>query len=306
LEQGNTLITQNIIFKNDTEKAELVDLCEAAFEARLHEVCDSIVISGAKIIALSGPTCSGKTTTAGKLTEALTDAGYEVHLVSIDNFFRERDVLDREAEMKNESIDYDSVNAIDLALLKEKAASIIAGEPTDLPVYNFVEGRATHTQHVDPNEHSVFIFEGIQAIYPEVTALFGDSYRSVYICLDNDLTVDGVYFGKRELRLLRRLVRDFKFRGAEPDFTFFLWRSVAANEDRSILPYADTVDIKINSFMGYEIYLMKAVLPEILARVPEDNPYFVKAFEIMRKLEKLDTVAPELVPESSLLREFIG
>jgi len=306
LEQGTILITLDKVFFDEKEKKSFIAECEKSFEAQLLAVCRDIVASGTRIIALSGPTCSGKTTTAAKLTASLCEAGYEVHLVSIDNFFRERDTLDREAEMNNKNLDYDSVNAIDLPLLAERVASIIKGEPTELPIYDFTLGKATSSETVDPNDHSVFIFEGIQAIYPEVTAFFGDSYRSVYICLDEDLEVCGEYFGRRELRLLRRLVRDYKFRGASPEFTFFLWRSVTANEDRSIIPYENSVDLKINSFMAYEIFLMSSVLPEILGKVPEDNPYFPKAYEINKKLSKLDGISPRLVPESSLLREFIG
>lgn len=300
------MIKLNNTFYDEKAKARLVTECEKGFEARLDEICAEIINSGVKIIALSGPTCSGKTTTAAKLTSELTKNGADVHLVSIDNFFRERDCLDREAIMAQKSIDYDSVDAIDLALLENKVRSIIAGEPCELPVYDFTLGRCTHTEHVDPNEHSVFVFEGIQAIYPEVTRLFGDSYKSVYICVEDDIEVGGAYFGKRELRLLRRLIRDYKFRGASPEFTFFLWRSVAANEDRSIIPFAETADIRINSFMAYEIYLMKSVIPELLSLVPDTNPYYPKAYEIMRKFEGISEISPELVPKNSLLREFVG
>ena len=299
------MIKLNPSFQNEFEKSDFVRVCEADFEAKLDGVCREIIDSETKIIALSGPTCSGKTTTAGKLTQELTKNGAEVHLVSIDNFFRERDCLDREAIMANKNIDYDSVDAIDLALLEDKVRSIIAGEPTDLPVYDFTLGRCVRYERVDPNEHSVFVFEGIQAIYPEVTALFGGSYKSVYICVEDDVEAGEAYFGKRELRLMRRLIRDYKYRGASPEFTFFLWRSVAANEDRSILPYAETADIRINSFMPYEIYLMSAVLPEILGLVPDTHVYYPKAYEIMRKLSGITKLSPELVPKTSLLREFI-
>lgn len=293
-------------FANLKATKDFIRECENAFETRLSAVCREIIESGTHLIALSGPTCSGKTTTAAKLTAELTACGFEVHLVSIDNFFRERDTLDREAIMKNGSIDYDSVDAIDLPLLNERAASIIAGNPTELPVYDFTLGKCTHFEHVDPNDHCVFIFEGIQAIYPEVTALFGDSYKSVYISVEDDLEVNGVYFGKRELRLMRRLIRDFSFRGAAPEFSLFLWRSVAANEDKSILPYADSADIRINSFMAYEPFLMRSVLPALLSEVPESSVYFPKAYELSRRLESLPTVEPAMVPKKSVLREFIG
>lgn len=300
------MITLNPRIPSESAKLELIKSSEAKFEARLDEVCREVLADGVKIIALSGPTCSGKTTTANKLTSELTKNGIEVHLVSIDNFFLERTDEDFEHMRRGKQIDYDSVDALDLELLKKCATSIIRGEPTDLPIYDFKARRATHFEHVDPNDHSVFIFEGIQAIYPEITALFGDKYKSIYICVEEDVQIGEWYFMRRELRLLRRLVRDYKFRGASPEFTFYLWRGVAQNEDKSILPYADTVDIKINSFMEYEIYLIKSVLPEILELVPSDNPYYPKALELMRKLDGIDTVSPELVPSRSVLREFIG
>ncbi len=245
------MITLNPRIPSESAKLELIKSSEAKFEARLDEVCREVLAENVKIIALSGPTCSGKTTTANKLTSELTKNGIEVHLVSIDNFFLPRTEEDFEHMRSGKQIDYDSVEALDLELLKKCAASIIAGEPTDLPIYDFVARRATRFEHVDPNDHSVFIFEGIQAIYPEITALFGEKYKSIYICVDEDVQIGEWYFMRRELRLLRRLVRDYKFRGASPEFTLYLWRGVTKNEDKSILPYADTVDIKINSFMEY-------------------------------------------------------
>ncbi len=286
--------------------SQFISECEKNFEARLDEVCRGILRDNVKIIALSGPTCSGKTTTANKITRALTDHGLEVHLVSIDNFFLDRNEEDMKRIAEGKPIDYDSVDALDLDYLKKCAVSIIKGDPTELPVYSFTHKKRTHYESVDPNDHSVFIFEGIQAIYPEVTALLGENYRSVYICVEDDLTVDGNVFAARELRLMRRIVRDYNFRGAAPEFTFYLWQGVAANEDKSIIPFADSVDIKINSFIGYEIYLMKSVLPELLELVPEGSPYRENAKVLLKKLEGIEAISPELVPSSSVLREFIG
>ena len=292
-------------FKNKKEKLAYIAECEASFERRLDEVSADIVRDHTKIIALSGPTCSGKTTTAKKLTADLTAAGCDVYLVSIDNFFHSRDQLDKAAAESGKPLDYDSVNAIDLELLAERAASILRGDPTELPVFDFPTGRRTHYETVDAGENSVFIFEGIQAIYPEVTALLGDGFRSVFICVEDDLTFEEKFFGKRELRLMRRLVRDYHFRGASPDFTFQLWRSVTLNEDRSIFPYVDSVDVKINSTMPYELCLWKHMLPPILKEV-NDPMYLVKALELSRKLDAIEEIPPEMIPAHSLMREFVG
>ncbi len=291
--------------QTENQKAAFIKECEDRFENRLDEVSMELAQSGIKIIALSGPTCSGKTTTAKKITAELEAHGANVHMVSIDNFFKSRDVLNEIASAAGQSIDYDSVNAIDLELLSDRTASILRGDPTELPIFSFTEGCCTHFETVDSDENSVFIFEGIQAIYPEVTALFGKDYRSVHVSIEDDLEMGDVYFGKRDLRLMRRLIRDYKFRGAHPEFTFMLWRSVAQNEDRAILPHVDSVDIRINSTMPYEICLMKTILPPVLGLVKE-GMYFPKALEISEKLEKLETISPDMVPKDSVLREFIG
>ena len=105
---------------------------------------------------------------------------------------------------------------------------------------------------------------------------------------------------------MRRLVRDYRFRGAAPEFTFYLWRSVVLNEERSILQYEEKTDIRIDSLIPYEVMLMKGELTPILEKVPDTNRFYVKAFEYIERLKELDTVTPEMVPETSLLREFIG
>ena len=287
---------------------EFVDRCEHAFETQLDNVAKQVA-SDRKlhIIALSGPTCSGKTITANKLIRELEAAGKNVHLISIDDFFKERDVLNRESEIAEDSgPDYDSVNAIDLGLLTDCTESILAGRPTVLPHYDFVSGKRGVRESVDPDERSIFIFEGIQAIYPEVTSLFGGRYKSVFISVADDLEVNGIYYKRRDIRLMRRLVRDYKFRGAAPEFTFYIWRSVAVNEDRCILPYADSTDIQINSLMPYEPFLLKSELTSILPSVTDTSKYYPKALEILEKLNKLESIPAGLVPKNSVLREFIG
>ncbi len=282
--------------------------CEAAFESRLDVLCAELRADrGLKIIALSGPTCSGKTTTARRIIGELEGIGRDVHLVSIDDFFKERDVLNRAAEMsENATLDYDSVSAIDLDLLASCAETIIKGEPTELPAYDFVTGKRTLRESFDPDDDSIYIFEGIQAVYPEVTALFGESYTSVGINVAEDLELNGIYFGKRDIRLMRRLVRDYKFRGAEPEFTFYLWGSVAANEKKSIEPYEHTLKHKISSIMPYEFMLYRDELREILARVPDESRFLAKALEITRKLESFEQLDRSILPVESLMHEFIG
>lgn len=290
------------------ERLGFIRDCESAFEKRLDAACASLTSKdGTEIIALSGPTCSGKTTAAGKMIAELEKCGRDVHIISIDDFFKERDVLNRENEMKNGAgLDYDSINAIDLELLRECTGNILAHRETTLPKYQFKTGSRIVGETLKPSDSSIFIFEGIQAIYPEVTELFGRGHLSVGISVEDDLKLNGSVFSKRDIRLMRRLVRDYKFRGAAPEFTFYIWRSVIQNEERSIEPYEENIDIRIDSLIPYEVMLMRSELIPILEKIPETNRFYPKALEFIERLSELEAVTSDMIPNSSLLREFVG
>ncbi len=293
--------------QNIKERQKFIKECENDFEKRLDKACAACIAKDPRIIALSGPTCSGKTTAADKFVLDLAKKGKEIHVISIDDFFKERDLMKRADEMAGGvKLDYDSVNALDFELLSQCASDILSGNRTVLPKYDFTTGKRSDGELIVPSENSIFIFEGIQAVYPEVTALFGDRYVSVSINVEDDLEFNGDVFSKRDIRLMRRLVRDYRFRGAAPDFTFYLWRSVVLNEEKSIMPYEEKIDIKIDSLIPYEVMLMKNELTPILEKVPETSRFYVKALEYIERLKELDSVTPDMVPENSLLREFIG
>ena len=289
------------------ERRAFIKECESGFEKRLDKAVAECVSRGARIIALSGPTCSGKTTAAGKIIAELSAKGNDVHVISIDDFFKERDILNRESEMAGGvRLDYDSISAIDFGLLESRVSTLLAGGKVALPKYDFKTGTRTEGETIAPTDKSIFVFEGIQAVYPEVVALLGDEAVSVSINVEDDLEFNGVIFNKRDIRLMRRLVRDYRFRGAEPEFTFYLWRSVVMNEERSILPYEEKIAIKIDSLIPYEVMLMKSELLPILDRVPETSRFYAKALEYGERLRGLDPITPDMIPETSLLREFIG
>lgn len=293
--------------RNVKERQKFIKECESDFEKRLDQACAACAAQKPKIIALSGPTCSGKTTAASKFVAELAKKGKDVHIVSIDDFFNERDLMKRADEMAGGvKLDYDSVNALDLDLLSQCVNDLLAKNRTVLPKYDFTTGKRSDGEMIIPSDNSIFIFEGIQAVYPEVCELFGDNYVSVSINVEDDLEFNGDVFGKRDIRLMRRLVRDYRFRGAAPDFTFYLWRSVIMNEEKSILPYEEKINIKVDSLIPYEIMLMKNELTPILELVPETSRFYVKALEYIERLKDLDPITPEMVPENSLLREFIG
>lgn len=295
-------------FETEEQTRLFVKRCEAEFEQRLADavgkVCEQ---KGIRLIGLSGPTCSGKTTTAKKLISQLTAQGKNVHVVSIDDFYLDRQVLIARADNDPDiEVDYDSEDTIDFDALSKCVDEVFTDEPTLIPKYDFVEGKRTGYITIDPDENDLFIFEGIQAIYPKVTALFHKyNYKSLYICVESGLEIEGTVFNPNELRLMRRLVRDYNFRGASPEFTLYLWESVRANEELNIFPYTVDCDYFINSTLPFEVNLLAPYLRDILPKVPADSKYKAEAEAILNKLEGIQPVSPKYLIDNSLCYEFI-
>lgn len=295
-------------FADESEAREFVKKCESELEERLaaavERVCEHKDI---RLISLSGPTCSGKTTAAGKLTDYLEAQGKKVHVVSIDDFYYDREVLLARADSDPETeIDYDSEETIDLEELRRCVEQVFTDEPTQIPKFDFLTGRRSGYVTIDADENDMFIFEGIQAIYPSVTALFKKfSYKSVYISVESGLEVAGRSFSTDEIRLMRRIVRDYNFRGASPEFTLYLWDSVRANEELSIFPYAVDCDYFINSTMPYELNMLAPFLRSLLPTVPSDDEHRAQAEAMLAKLEGIEPLSPKLLNEDSLYYEFL-
>lgn len=294
------------------EAIRLVKESEEAFASALDHALETVIHKhidqsepGCRIITLSGPTCSGKTTTANKLIRLITDAGFHAVVMSIDDFFLDRT---RTNSIEGEMPDYDSVKAIDLEEFGLCVKGLVSGKPTLIPHYDFVTGmRDSYTEYY-PTDRDIFVFEGIQAVYPEVVAFLGDSYKSIFIHVDEEVNADGVSLSRHEIRLCRRVIRDYRFRNAHPEFTLYLWENVRANEEASIYPNAGACDVYINSFLPYELFfLAKNGLP-ILESVPKDSPYRDEAEELAAKLRHFINPYFEesMIPENSVFREFIG
>ena len=293
-----------ITFGSEQERIEFVKQCEADFEKRLVDATHKIVNSNSKIVLLSGPTCSGKTTTAKKLIDDFISAGKEVIVISIDDFFKER--VEERIVVKDKKIDYDSVDALDLELLTQCVKSIKAGNTISVPVFDFMSQKRNGVNKHKITENSVIIFEGIQAVYPEVVALFDGNYEGIFIDVSEDVYLNGVFFSKYEIRLIRRLVRDRKFRGATGDFTLYLWETVRENEDKSIYPNKNVCQVQLNSFMGYELFLMRRYVINVLSEISENSPYFCIANQLKEKLLLFDDIDFEHIPKGSLYEEFLG
>lgn len=296
--------TINITFNNEQDKIDFVNRCEDDFERRLEEAAKTIVSSSIPSILLSGPTCAGKTTTANKIIDEFHNAGKEVTVISIDDFFKDR--ADARTVKNDEVLDYDSVDVIDLPLLQDCIKKAKSGNNIRVPIFDFVsQSRIGYNAHYI-TEDEVVIFEGIQAVYPEVTSSFDDKFIGIFISVNEDVLINGIHFSRDEIRLIRRLVRDRKFRGASADFTFYLWDSVRSNEDKSIFPNKNICSVQLDSFMGYELFLIKPYILDVLNEVSVDSKYYKRAVEIIEKFNSLDEIKYEYIPKNSLYTEFLG
>ncbi|MBQ7760668.1 MAG: Flp pilus assembly complex ATPase component TadA [Clostridia bacterium] len=294
----------NITFKNEDEKIEFVNICELDFEKRLLEATQKIVNSNVNCVLLSGPTCSGKTTTAKKLIDDFNEIGKTVIVISLDDFFKERD--DGRVVTSNKKIDYDSVDVLDLDLLTNCIKNAYIGNTITVPIFNFLTQKRDGENKYFINESTVLLFEGIQAVYPEVTSLFDVEYKGIFINVNEDVCINGVFFSKNEIRLVRRLVRDRKFRGATADFTLYLWETVRENEEKSIYPNKDICEVQLDSFMCYELFLMKKYIIEVLAEIDADSQYYSEAKRLLDKFAKFEHINYEYIPKDSLYEEFLG
>ena len=287
--------------------AAFVRICEENFESRLNDLVKDLVYNvHAECITLSGPTCSGKTTTANKLTAEIAMAGKRAMVLSIDDFFHERTTPKL---VCGTGTDYDSVAAIDLEYLSVCVRQMLADEPTLLPKFDFVTGRRAGYSEYRSTPDDIIVFEGIQAVYPEVVALFeGYPFRSIFVCVDDDITVNGTLFTREEIRLSRRIVRDYRSRSASPEFTLDVWDSVRKNEEKSIFPYMHGCDYILNSLLPFEVFMIGQYAIPLLETVPKSSPHFVAAAALREKYLSLrgNEIDPSCLAPESLYHEFLG
>jgi len=287
------------------EAERFVHSCEADFRARLDAAVNAVLSAPEpSVIALAGPTCSGKTTTANRLIEQIGALGHRAVVLSIDDFFYDRKDRNR---VDLEVPDYDSVAAIDLDYLSVFLDRLRKRQCVLVPKYDFTATRRVGYHEYCPAPMDIYVIEGIQAVYPEVTALFGD-YRGMFISVMDDVNVNGVAFGRHEVRLLRRIVRDYNFRGATPEFSFHLWQGVRKNEEANIFPNVGSYGVLLDSFQPYELCVIRNHVLPLLGSVPADSIYRREAEELAAKLAGLPELPfdDRMIPQNSVFREFIG
>ena len=294
--------------KNKMTNEEWIRLCEDNFAKCFFDIAEDISKKrNLRIIRLFGPTCSGKTTAAQILISLFEGFGKKAHVISIDDFFYDRESLLEISRSKGfEGIDYDSPDTIDCEALKKVIEEIFEQTEVHCPIFDFKAGKCTGYRTYSIDENDIFIFEGIQANYPNVVSmlsLYGSA--SIYIAPQKELIADGKIFLPNELRFMRRLVRDFHFRGSSPEFTFMLWKSVRENEEKNIFPYVKGIDYTVNSSMPYEVGILKPYLENIIGHMDKNDANYPQALLILEKISGVDEISSELIKDGMLYREFV-
>ncbi len=296
-----------IKFENENEIKSYIFECEDRFEQMLCEATEKILLINAKIITLCGPTCSGKTTTAHLLMDKLKAKGKNVHIVSFDDFYFDRDDIIKRCRSMGIEVEYESASNLDLPLLKKVMNEIALGEKARVPKYDFSLGTRACYREYTLCEDDVFIFEGIQAFYEEVSSLYCH-YRhfSIYICVNTPICYDTNIFDTETIRFLRRIIRDNKHRGTSAEQTSEIWRSVRENEMHNIFPNINKADYVIDSTLAYEINVIMGDASEALKEVSYNSPFYAKAMALKEKFENIELIREEFVPSNSVLQEFIN
>ena len=286
--------------------AELVGHEELLFQQKITNACDLITQQHAHIILVTGPSASGKTTSAKMITNELKARGKQVDRISLDNFYRPTSQLPRwEDGYQN----YESVDGLDIPCFEAFLEHLFRDGHSLLPVFDFATGkRAEKTIDIGFDEHTYLIFEGIHALNPKVTQpLEGHAAMKIYISTHSDfIDSDGsILLTARDLRLTRRILRDFWYRSTTAEETFRMWYYVLKGEDLYIRPFRQYADLHINSTHSYEPFLYHDALVQTLERTSPDSPYRDTIRHLLESARHFFGIDSDLIPKTSLIQEFI-
>ncbi len=302
----NLLSDINELAVNDT--VGIITRAETRYDEALNSIVEKIGKNpDIEIVLLAGPSSSGKTTTANKINEKLQKTGHKAYTISLDDFYRHASeaIIDEDGKP-----DYETVNALDLDLLRTVLNSLVKERKASIPQYNFDTGRRTDNAfEIEILPGDVVILEGLHALNPLIhESLPDETLLKLYISVSTRIYEDdsSVLFTKRDLRLIRRTVRDFQFRNSPVENTFDMWENVLEGEQKYLAPYKYCADILIDSIHNYEPCVFKNRALELFKTVSEDSVWYNETQRLTEKLIQFETIPETFVPETSLLREFLG
>ncbi|MFA6832602.1 MAG: nucleoside kinase [Bacteroidaceae bacterium] len=294
------------------KSSQLINVAEVLQEKKIGQIADAIALKnieadGVRIILISGPSSSGKTTFSRRLSTQLICNGLNPIPLSLDNYFldREHTPLDEKGEY-----DFETLDALDLNLLNEQLKAVLSGEEVKTPEYNFKTGKKEYddkrTLKID--ENSILVLEGIHALNPSlIPGLSSTETFKIYVSALTTISVDNHnWVSTTDNRLLRRIIRDYKYRGYSAKDTISRWPSVRAGEDKWIFPNQENADVMFNSALIFELAAIRDHVEPVLRQVPRNCPEYAEAFRLLRFIGLFNSISDEEIPASSLLREFLG
>ena len=292
------------------EQSEMIKIAEAFHEKKIAIIADKIYevhkSRGLKLILISGPSSSGKTTFSKRLGIQLTILGLKPVLLSMDDYFVDR--VDTPLD-ENGEYDFESIHSLDLVTFNKHLKQLMNGECVNIPRYDFIKGsRQSHDKPLQLNDRSILVVEGIHGLNPELTSQIDDDLKfKIYTSALTSISMDNLSrISTSDNRLIRRIVRDFHTRNCNAADTLKRWASVGHGERKHIFPYQENADIVFNSSLFYEISVLKKYVEPMLLEVPNTIPEYGEARRLLKFLENFRPIEADEIPYASILREFIG
>lgn len=285
---------------------DLLNVSEALQERRLSQIADMIRGRGARVVLIAGPSSSGKTTFSKRLSIQLLACGLTPYAISLDDYFVNRTLTPRKPDG---DYDFESIHSIDLPYFNESLTRILAGEEVDIPTYNFKSGeREFNGKRLKLSPHMVLVIEGTHALNPMLTSQVSDNEKfRIYVSALTSIKLDyHNYISTSDNRLLRRIIRDAKYRGYPAQETIMRWPDVRKGEEEWIFPYQENADVMFNSSLFYELAVFKQQAEAMLRAVPENVPEYSEAQRLLRFLDYIVPLQEKEMPPTSLAREFLG
>ncbi len=286
---------------------ELINVSEALQEKKFSQIADHIAANkDIKVILIAGPSSSGKTTFSKRLSVQLIASGMHPVPISLDDYFVNREDTPRD---ENGEYDFEHVEAMNIPLFNAQMNDLLAGKEVELPRFNFQTGKSENsgkTLRLEP--HTLLILEGIHALNPVLTEKIADKAKfKIYAsALTSILLDDHNYIPTTDNRLLRRIVRDYKYRGYSAEETIRRWPAVRAGEEKWIFPFQEQADVMINTALMFELAALRSQALPLLEQVPENVPEYSEAYRLRKFLHYLKPISTDGLPPTSLLREFLG
>ena len=286
---------------------DIININEALQEKKIAKIAEDIANrKGVKLVLLAGPSSSGKTTSCKRLSIQLAVNGLKPLQISLDDYFVDREKTPKDA---NGEYDYESIYALDLQLINDQFNALFRGEEVELPKYDFQTGKSKKSgKKLKMNDNNVLVVEGIHALNPELTAQIPNEqiFRVYASALTTILLDNHNYIPTTDNRLLRRIIRDYKYRGVSAQETIHRWPSVRAGENKWIFPFQENADAMLNTAMLYELAVIKTQAEPLLQQVPENCEEYAEAYRLLKFLKYFKGIPYNNLPPTSLLREFLG